>query len=541
LNSKIIGILVCILLFFSFLPMAYSEPIANYKYLKYKSNEKIRINNHIQVQGYVKNTNNDPYYYASVRLEVCYTNGSHSAGTLTNESGYFYIFLPEHLLYKTGILTASILDINESVEIEITENILPIELILPVIEIPNSTICGYIKDLSMKPIENTIVSENIRYISETTDEDGYYQINDVTPGKLIFTFQEPHGYKNYGSVHTGIIPGELKKWYNFTFLTSGNLPGGINGTLTDFNTGELIVNAKIMIFVNGEILTKYTDESGYYEFSNIPPNDIFDEYLLLGAKNGYQALYESIEVSSNVTTLSNHQLKNNSIYTCMMGFLYDNEGNKIKEGTFELSTENGYQRSSFWRGGYRSGHFYLSPWPDSFHVKFTSEGYNVLEDDISLPNPGIYVKHYTLTKIWMKKTDSLTIDGFAGKEYENNHTIITQNGSIITDVEVFLNWEDDNTYGIFKNKGLDNLSLMINQSGNLFIDSSEGYGNLTNLFEINDMPINEIEPLAKNQVDFNIQIHVKTGEKIWRLLNYIKDKGNDFTITFQYTYYVRTN
>ena len=185
-----------------------------------------------------------------------------------------------------------------------------------------------------------------------------------------------------------------------------------------------------------------------------------------------------------------------------------------------------------------TGHFWQRPWPDSFHVKFTAEGYQTLEDDVSLPNPGVFVKHYMLTKNWTTESDSFTINGFAGKEYDNQFTLETPNGSVLTDIEINLKWEDDVTYGLFKNKGLDTLSVEIQHNNESTSGSSEGTGNLTYWFLINDAPMDEMNVTGKNQTDFNIHIDVKTGEKIWRLLKFLKDKGNDFTLTFTYNYYI---
>jgi hypothetical protein len=170
--------------------------LENTQYLKnYEIKEKISknsygelgMNNYVHVDGYVINSNGGPYNYASVDLDVDYPNGSYGAGTFTDEDGYFdFYFVPDKLLHEAGILTASILNVSESVEVEITQNMSPIEIVLPVVVIPDGTICGFIRDLSMKPIEGVTIYETIRGLSNVTNEDGYYQIDDVTPGKLIF-------------------------------------------------------------------------------------------------------------------------------------------------------------------------------------------------------------------------------------------------------------------------------------------------------------------------------------------------------------------
>ena len=45
------------------------------------------------------------------------------------------------------------------------------------------------------------------------------------------------------------------------------------------------------------------------------------------------------------------------------------------------------------------------------------------------------------------------------------------------------------------------------------------------------------ENYMKNKATFNFDVSISTGERIWRPLNYIKDKGNDFEVKAKYTYY----
>ena len=139
--------------------------LKNTQHLKnYETKEKIcktlygelGMNNHIHIDGYVINSNGDPYNYASVDLDVDYPNGSYGAGTFTDENGYFdFYFVPDKLLHETGILTASILNVSESVEVEITQNMSPIEIVLPVVEIPNGTICDILKIYQLSQLKES--------------------------------------------------------------------------------------------------------------------------------------------------------------------------------------------------------------------------------------------------------------------------------------------------------------------------------------------------------------------------------------------------
>ena len=42
---------------------------------------------------------------------------------------------------------------------------------------------------------------------------------------------------------------------------------------------------------------------------------------------------------------------------------------------------------------------------------------------------------------------------------------------------------------------------------------------------------------GENIVNFNIEVDVETGERLFRPLQFIKDKGNDFQIKAMITYY----
>jgi len=108
------------------------------------------------------------------------------------------------------------------------------------------------------------------------------------------------------------------------------------------------------------------------------------------------------------------------------------------------------------------------------------------------------------------------------------------------------------TYGLLRKKGLDTLTAEIAHGSNSKTESSQGEGNHTFVFSINERPkdgIIEAESLSdaqdavdeltsgKNSASFDVTVNVDTGERIFRILKFFKDKGNDFELTAEYTYY----
>jgi len=125
--------------------------------------------------------------------------------------------------------------------------------------------------------------------------------------------------------------------------------------------------------------------------------------------------------------------------------------------------------------------------------------------------------------------------------------------SVLTHVEIQLTWKDDVTYiGILGN-GKDTLTANIYPTGGKpgTAKETKGSGNSSFSFDINSVPAldqvtaNDIDEANniikenfsdKDKASFDTKITVKTGEKIWRLLKFLKDKGNDFELKIIYKY-----
>jgi len=165
-----------------------------------------------------------------------------------------------------------------------------------------------------------------------------------------------------------------------------------------------------------------------------------------------------------------------------------------------------------------------------------------------------YVFNYT----WVKGEGEIVLmnDGFVSKKdnYYDLIAINTPSGSVLTELEFELDWEDDYTHGLLRRKGEDTLEVTFSdEKGSSKTESSIGGGNLTFYFNINDVPVADtitaedisaavdiLENLidGKNNAIFEFEIGIETGEKLFRLLKYIRDNGNDFSLKVDYTYYV---
>lgn len=180
----------------------------------------------------------------------------------------------------------------------------------------------------------------------------------------------------------------------------------------------------------------------------------------------------------------------------------------------------------------------------------------------SIPTtPPKEMKKYSVE--WIEKPGQIAdITEFASKKepYTGQFIIETKPGSVITNVDVQVIWQDDvvTKFALFR-KGEDTLTATINSpTGESKIHSEKGSGNETLSFSINSKPsdeiIEDVETISDaesivlenydgmNTVSFDYEVKVDVGEKLLsfrplKLLNYFRDKGNDFTFKVTYTYY----
>lgn len=167
--------------------------------------------------------------------------------------------------------------------------------------------------------------------------------------------------------------------------------------------------------------------------------------------------------------------------------------------------------------------------------------------------------YITFTFSWKKNIGETTIEDslFINKntQHSDSFSVTTPSGSILTDVEVQINWMDDYDYGLLIKKGEDTLTANIGQQGSEpKQETSTGSGNITFNFKLNDNPpltdyieaedktdaemiIDDIY-MGENTASFNMEVSLETGERLLRPLKYLRDKGNDIELKTKYTYYV---
>jgi len=157
---------------------------------------------------------------------------------------------------------------------------------------------------------------------------------------------------------------------------------------------------------------------------------------------------------------------------------------------------------------------------------------------------------------WIKKEgiiDLLSNEYASNSEpYKSILRITSPSNSVLTSITMTLSWEDDSTYGLLTEKGVDTLTAEISRGSDTKTITSEGGGNESLTFKIYPMPESDtVEAISTNdamdQIDdiisglnkesFDITVSVATGERMVRLLKYMRDKGNDFDLTAEYTYY----
>ena len=159
------------------------------------------------------------------------------------------------------------------------------------------------------------------------------------------------------------------------------------------------------------------------------------------------------------------------------------------------------------------------------------------------------VQTYAVT--WPTHTKTVFVDDelYAGKSSPFSTEIPIDHENIIK-VTVEISWTDDSTYGILRTKGADTLTAEVSFGTDAWTSVYNG----TNEFIKNmnsipyDMTIdsnNEQEAYDKlkedyysdDSITFTIDVSVSPGEKIFRPLKYIRDKGNAFDLTITYEYY----
>lgn len=87
----------------------------------------------------------------------------------------------------------------------------------------------------------------------------------------------------------------LSLWNGCSPVTDYEIYGNIKGVVTDYDTGDLIKGASVMIVPGNQTVT--TDESGAFEFLDLDAA----QYTLSVQKSGYQANRKIVNVLTGET------------------------------------------------------------------------------------------------------------------------------------------------------------------------------------------------------------------------------------------------
>ncbi len=171
------------------------------------------------------------------------------------------------------------------------------------------------------------------------------------------------------------------------------------------------------------------------------------------------------------------------------------------------------------------------------------------------------IKEKTYTYTWTSFEENMTFSDKAAKKQEYLADILIDLGAgkVLTEVNFWISWKDDFTRGLLIRKGEDRLTVTVGYGGEEITHQSKKQADESFAdFIIYDVPQEEVYTTedenfdsneyifekysGQNTATFNLSVYVVTGEKLLslrplKLLNYFRDRGNEFDLIITYTYY----
>ena len=446
------------------------------------------------------------------------------------------------------------------------------------------TVNGYIKDVeSNDPIKNANVFcyylfdeySAVNISNYKTDKDGFYSLNVPNyPGYPVLAKKNLY-YMNYSS-----LPDSTNEtiWLNMT-LSYGRVPetSQLKGYITNKETGEPIFKATMMyawLNDNDQIDINYTfsDASGYFE-ADVAYGMAS---ILFTSATGYVMNYSGFTSSTAFwvdweegiwKNISLQKMPESSSNLC--GYITDESTDKpVQEVSVLLFWENDIGQDFELVDHSNNDGFYSFPVPSgngSLHITHPRYYYNEVTDIHVEENTTKWINIslesiqdsdlLTFEYIWEKKEKVKILEKpmIAKDElFEKTYEVESEQFSVLTQIDVQINWKDDHTFGLLKTKGADVLTVEVSLDGKTKEETSEFEGSFSFAFSVNSKPQDGLikaesyaeakemlnqEYDGENKALFDLISSVQTGEPWWRIVQCLKDNGNPIEISVRYTFY----
>jgi len=428
--------------------------------------------------------------------------------------------------------------------------------------IPNATI------IALYPLSEYFID-----LSRTTaNACGYYNINLPNDYAVFILARAKNYFSSYHVYNEGDTP-KQDTLLNFVLSPGRSIENSIiKGYIKNNYTDEPIQNAKIRTIMSFNNNTEYdlnytiSNQEGYYE---IKSNN--GSLRIQPTIEGYYENYSDIIINDSEILWKNFSIKPLPlINSTVKGYITDQGDNQPIIGVRVLVTsENNYgdeysditstDVNGYYKTQISAGNITIQlNHPD--YIEKNLDPFYINENETIYINTSMQpiITNEEFSYKWIKQEyeNEIINNAYVSKDNDYIDTILVNSpsGSVITNVEFEITWKDDNTYGLLRKKGEDTLTATsTSEKGISKTDSSIGGGNITFEFSVNSIPVSDtiladdineaIEILenmiaGENKAIFTFEIEIETGEKIFRLFKYIRDKGNNFSLIVNYTYYI---
>ncbi|OED30399.1 carboxypeptidase regulatory-like domain-containing protein [Methanosphaera sp. WGK6] len=320
--------------------------------------ESVDVGKTVEITGVLADENDEAIADAEVIISV---NGNEVAKVTTNSEGvytteYTTILVGENTVYINyeGNGTYNPSKTTTSFEVTKIDTVIKLDSIKDTVVGATTTITGTLKDEEGNVLSNSKVTIKVNGVeyTATTNSEGKFEVSveeKIATGVTVEATYDGNDTYNPSSDKTEYNVRKLDTTVTVNTINSVDVGKTvkITGVLTDEND-ETINNAKIIILVNGEVLTTMkTNENGVYSVeyttSLVGTNTVDITYEGNGTYNPSKTT-TSFEVTKIDTVIKLDSIKDTVVgaTTTITGTLVDEEGNIISDATIKV-TVNGVE------------------------------------------------------------------------------------------------------------------------------------------------------------------------------------------------------